>query len=209
MARAATLRNVAANIDEIILFTTFEANIRWLCGGYKKSALGAFPIGQTTIGTNISHEPAVDCVATKSTYICFRFVFHFFHLSYIDLSACMEFSIFDRFHDVFAEHQVFDIALRYHNPLAAGKADFPAAIVEAFDLLIDTANGLYFSLLVDGAGNRDILSQGYTGKAGKQGIDFSGRSAVPVHTAAGLLECNAGTHAQRFVPGILFSQIAA
>jgi len=80
MARAATLWNVAANIDEIILFATFGANIRWLCGGYKKSTLGAFPIGQTTIGTNISHEPAVGCVATKCTYICFRFVFHFFYL---------------------------------------------------------------------------------------------------------------------------------
>jgi hypothetical protein len=71
----------------------------------------------------------------------------------------MEFSIFNRFHDVFTEHKIFDVALRYHNPLAAGKADFAAAVVESFDLLIDTANGLYFSLLVDGAGNRDVLSQ--------------------------------------------------
>jgi hypothetical protein len=80
MARAATLRYVAGNIDEITLFATFGANIRWLCGGYKKTAHGAFPVGQTTIGTNVSYEPAVGCVATKCTYIFFRFVFHLFYL---------------------------------------------------------------------------------------------------------------------------------
>jgi hypothetical protein len=80
MARAATLGNVAANIKEITPFATFRANIRWLCGGYKKSTLFTFPVGQTTLGTNISHEPAGGCVATKCTYIFFRFVFHFFYL---------------------------------------------------------------------------------------------------------------------------------
>jgi hypothetical protein len=77
IARAATLRNVAANIDEITPLATFGANIRWLCGGYKKSALFTFPVGQTTIGTNICHESAVGCVATKCAHILFWFVFHF------------------------------------------------------------------------------------------------------------------------------------
>ncbi len=73
----------------------------------------------------------------------------------------MEFSIFNRFHDVFTEHKIFDVALWYHNPLAAGKADFAAAVVESFDLLIDTANGLYFSLLVDGAGKNQAEQKLY------------------------------------------------
>jgi hypothetical protein len=80
MARTATLGYVAGNIDEITPFATFRANIRWLRGGYKKSTLFTFPVGQTTIGTNISHEPAVGCVATKRTYIFFWSVFHRFYL---------------------------------------------------------------------------------------------------------------------------------
>jgi hypothetical protein len=80
MARTATLGYVAGNIDEITPFATFRANIRWLCGGYEKSTLFTFPVGQTTIGTNISHEPAVGCVATKCTNIFFWFVFHFLYL---------------------------------------------------------------------------------------------------------------------------------
>jgi hypothetical protein len=80
MAWTTTLRNVAGNIEEITPFTAFGANIRWLCSGYKKSALFTFPVGQTTIGTNISHEPAVGCVATKCTNIFFWFVFHFLYL---------------------------------------------------------------------------------------------------------------------------------
>ena len=80
MARATTLGNVTANIEEITPFAAFGANIRWLCGGYKKSTLFTFPVGQTTIGTNISFEPAVGCVSTKCTNICFRFVLHFIYL---------------------------------------------------------------------------------------------------------------------------------
>jgi hypothetical protein len=80
MARAATLRKVAGNIDKITPFATFGANIWWLCCGYKKSTLFTFPVGQTTIGTNISFELAVGSVATKGTYIFFGFVFHFIYL---------------------------------------------------------------------------------------------------------------------------------
>jgi hypothetical protein len=80
MARAATLGNVTANIEEITPFAAFGANIRWFFGGYKKSALFTFPVGQTTIGTNISLELAVGCVATKCTYIFFWVVFHLIYL---------------------------------------------------------------------------------------------------------------------------------
>jgi hypothetical protein len=81
MARTATLGYVAGNIDEITPFATFRANIRLLRGGYKKSTLFTFPVGQTTIGTNISHEPAVGCIATNVADILFWFVFHFFYLA--------------------------------------------------------------------------------------------------------------------------------
>ena len=80
MAWTTTLRNVAANIDEITSFATFGANIRWLCGCYEKSTLFTFPVGQTTIGTNISLEPSVGGVATMCTYILFLFVLHFIYL---------------------------------------------------------------------------------------------------------------------------------
>jgi hypothetical protein len=80
MARAATLRKIAGNIEEITSFATFGANIRWFCGGYKKSTLFTFPVGQTTIGTNISFEPAVGCVSAKGTNIFFWFVLHFIYL---------------------------------------------------------------------------------------------------------------------------------
>jgi hypothetical protein len=80
MGRSTAFWNVASNIDKAASFTTFWTNIRWIFGCYKKSALGAFPVSQTTIGTNVCHEPAVGCIATNVAYILFWFVFHFFYL---------------------------------------------------------------------------------------------------------------------------------
>jgi len=80
MAWTTALRNIAGNIDEIGPFTTFGASLRWLCGCYKKSAFGAFPVGQTTVRTNIVLEPTVGGVATMCTDILLGVVFHFFYI---------------------------------------------------------------------------------------------------------------------------------
>ena len=64
-----------------------------------------------------------------------------------------------------AQHQILDIALRDHHPLVSIQAFVPATIEKTLDLLIDTADGLDFALLVDRTGNRNALVNGDPCKA--------------------------------------------
>jgi len=77
MARSSALRNVAGNVFEVILLSTFRAEIRRHRCRKEKATFAAFPVGQTTLGTDISLELTTGCVPTVCTYPPLLFVLHF------------------------------------------------------------------------------------------------------------------------------------
>src|SRR5438477_9714784 len=66
----------------------------------------------------------------------------------------------------------------------------PTDVVETFDLVIDTADGLDFAVLIDRASDGDSLLDGHFRQTREDSIELRGRSAVTVHTIVGLLEAN-------------------
>ena len=80
MTWSSTLRNVAGNVFEVILFSAFWADIREHRCRKEKAAFATFPIGQATLGTDISNEPIICCVATVSANPFFVLFFHLIFL---------------------------------------------------------------------------------------------------------------------------------
>ena len=97
---------------------------------------------------------------------------------------------------------------RDQHALRAGEAADAADVVETFDLFVHAADGLDLALLVDRAGDGDVLAQGQAGKRRKQRVDFAGAGAIAVHAGVGLLEANAGGQRQRLILRELRTQIA-
>jgi len=77
MTRSSTLRNIAGDVFEVILLSTFRTNIRGNRCREEKAALTASPVGQATLGAYISLELTIGRVPTVCTYPLFLFVFHF------------------------------------------------------------------------------------------------------------------------------------
>lgn len=57
------------------------------------------------------------------------------------------------------QHQVLNVGLWNEYALSAGEAAFLADIEEAFDFFVHSADRLHFSLLIDRAGHRKVLTQ--------------------------------------------------
>src|SRR5689334_22947136 len=109
---------------------------------------------------------------------------------------------------VVPQHQVLNIFGWNHDALAPGKAFHAADVIEAFNLLIDAANRLDLTMLVDGARYGDILPDRQPGKSGKQGVNFRGTGAIAVDSAIGLLEADAGGQREGLILGKLGAQVA-
>src|SRR3546814_12891275 len=65
---------------------------------------------------------------------------------------------------------------------------FRSDVKEAFDLVVDAADRLNLSQLIDRACDGQALRDGHFGERGDQGIKFRRRRAVTIDAAIGLLE---------------------
>jgi hypothetical protein len=84
MTRPPALRGIAGYIQKIAPFPTLRADIRRSAHCNGKTALFAFPIGQTTLGTDITDKPAVSRVSAKRTLSYFFFGLHLFTLFFLN-----------------------------------------------------------------------------------------------------------------------------
>ena len=121
----------------------------------------------------------------------------------------VEHPIGNRLLHVLAEDQVPDVAVRDADALVSGQAHFPADVEEAFGLLVDAADGLDLSPLVDGAGDGDVLADGDLGEGGDQDVELGRTGAVALDAAVRLLEADAGGERQRPVATVDVAQVAA
>ena len=84
-----------------------------------------------------------------------------------------------------------------------------AKVVEALDLLVQAADRLNVALLVDGAGDREVLADGRVGEAREDGAELGERSAVAFDGVVALLEGDAGGEREGLVLGVLPAEVAA
>src|SRR6185437_2107076 len=89
-----------------------------------------------------------------------------------------------------------DVGCRNDNALPSGKAARAAHIEKALDFLVDPADRLDVTMLVDRPGDRVALTKRRFGKCGEQGEKLGRRSAVSFDAAVGLLEDEAGGERQ-------------
>src|SRR5215831_5341381 len=102
----------------------------------------------------------------------------------------------DGFEHVVAEHQVLNVGRRNQHALRTGEALDAADVEEALDFFVYSADGLYVALLVHGAGDGEVLTQGQIRERRYQRVDLGGAGAVAVHARVGLLETDAGRERQ-------------
>ena len=69
----------------------------------------------------------------------------------------MELSPFDGSDDFFTEHEIFDVRPWYDDALGPAEGLGFAHLVKSFNLLVDTADGLNFALLIHGTGDGNPL----------------------------------------------------
>src|SRR3989442_4765602 len=98
---------------------------------------------------------------------------------------------------------MLDIAPWNEDSLVALQAFGLARMVEAFDLLVYSSDGLNLSLLVYGSGNRKVLLDRKLGQSREDCVELCARRAVTVHSAVALFEDQSTGGAQGFVPGVL------
>ena len=99
--------------------------------------------------------------------------------------------------DFLAQHQVLHVRARDQPAVPPAEAARDAEVEEAFDLLVDAADGLHLAQLVDRPRDREALVDGHAGQRGQQGAEFGERGAVAVDAPVGLFEHEAGGHRQR------------
>ena len=104
---------------------------------------------------------------------------------------------FHGFHHFFVQHQVLDIGGGDEYALVCGQALGLADTIEALNLLVDAADGLNLSLLIDRAGHGQALADGKLGQCRQDGIKLCAGGAVAVDHGIGLLERQAGGKRQR------------
>jgi hypothetical protein len=76
IARAAALGNVTGDIFKAVFNLAFRTFARGRGCRQKKTALTAFPVSQTALGTDIPYKSALGRVATVGTHRFFVFVLH-------------------------------------------------------------------------------------------------------------------------------------
>src|SRR5690625_2780099 len=103
-------------------------------------------------------------------------------------------------HHILAQHQVLRIGLRDHHTLAC-QPRLLTHVEEPLDLVVDAADGLDGTVLVDGAGHRQRLPERHLADGRQQNTVFDGRRTVAIHRTVGLLEHQAGTERDRQLPG--------
>ena len=93
-----------------------------------------------------------------------------------------------RLRHIFPQHQVPAVARGNDYSLATGKSDCPAEIVETFDLLVYPTDGLHVTLLIDRAGDSQVLTNWRIRQAGDDRAELRQGSGVPVDGIIPLLE---------------------
>ncbi len=83
-----------------------------------------------------------------------------------------------------------------------------AVAVKPFDLLIDAADCLDVSELVDRTGHGDVLSQRNAREGGEQTVELRPRRTVSLDASVGLFEGNTGGDGDRHVLGVFPAEIA-
>ena len=94
-------------------------------------------------------------------------------------------------------------------PWAPGQPPGPADLEEPLDLLVDAADGLDLALLVERAGDGQVLPEGDPGEAGQDGVDLRRRGAVAVDARVGLLEGQGRGEGERLLLGVFPAEVAA
>src|SRR5882724_2578969 len=68
--------------------------------------------------------------------------------------------------------QVLDVGIGHHHTLRAGESFDAADVKEPLDFFVYSANGLNSALLVDRAGDGDVLAKRQSGKRRRERVDF-------------------------------------
>src|SRR5690606_22033820 len=105
--------------------------------------------------------------------------------------------LLDRRDDIPSKHEIVDVRARDDDAFLSGRTRRAHAIEEAFDLLVDAADGLHVALLVHRARDRDVLADRQVAQARKDRVHLRGGGAVAVDPRIGLLEADARREAQR------------
>src|SRR5690606_25754813 len=100
------------------------------------------------------------------------------------------------------EHQVADVGVRDDHALLAAQAARLAQAEEALDLLVDPADRLHLTELVDRAGDGEALLERRARERRNQRADFTQRGAVAIDITVGLLQGDAGGYLQGKLLGI-------
>ena len=100
----------------------------------------------------------------------------------------MEAARVDRLDHVAPQHERVAVAHRDEHALAAGDPLRRADVEEGFDLLVEAADRLDAALLIDAAGDRELLPQREAGEGREQRVELARRGAVAVDRLVGLLE---------------------
>ena len=100
----------------------------------------------------------------------------------------MELPLPHGFHHVRPQHQIGDVLHGDHHALAPGEPECLAHRKVPLDLLVDAADGLDLSLLVDRPGDGDALLDRDAGQFGQQRVELGGTRAIPIHLRIRLFE---------------------
>src|SRR4029077_19361607 len=124
-------------------------------------------------------------------------------------SIDMEPPVFYGFDNVRPEHQIAQIRLGHQHALISRNSLESTDIIETFDLVVDTANGLDLAVLIHRARDSDTLLDRKSRKTGKSSVQFRGGGAVAIHAIIGLFEANTGGEGQLPFLSVLGADIAA
>ena len=120
----------------------------------------------------------------------------------------MELAGAHRLQHALVEHQGGYVGVRNDRPLLAGQAARFTKAEEAFDLLVDPADRLHLTKLVDRAGDGEALFQRRARQGRDQRANLTQGSAVAVHIPVGLLQGDTRGDIQRVLLGITAAQVA-
>src|SRR5262245_604482 len=88
-----------------------------------------------------------------------------------------------RFHNVVPEHQVLHVGDGDEYPLLSRQPLSSTDVEKAFDFLVDAADDLHLSILVDRTGHRHALLDGQIRQGREESIELGGGGAIPLHPA--------------------------
>ncbi|MNJ38278.1 hypothetical protein D3C77_331210 [compost metagenome] len=108
----------------------------------------------------------------------------------------------------FIEHQGGDVSFRNDRALLTRQASRFTEPEEAFDLLVDPSDRLYFTKLVDRTSDGETLLERSFRQGRDQRASLTQRGTVTVHVTVGLFQGNTRRNRQRELLGIATAQVS-